>query len=301
MNFRIFKYIFLYVIYSQTVLAIDPIYEGENGIRAINTMSVPPWQKAGFPSIQTNATFDFSTQILRLPVVNVGESIFSATLQLIKISGSPLGIGFKLITAELSEETSPTRAAFFPETGKVVIPEIDLLNTNNNTNKVSVQMVLMPTIEPYTFEVTLLDPQPTPIYLAMTVHLEGWDANKKNLFKQYSKKIREYAQLANNYGAHLSWEARNIIKPSSIFDDNVLGELIDMNSDTVGVHADIGGPVSDGLGWTDATFQAELESMVAGIAKCQPSCRILVIPNLLCTFMGALPPNPQGIYTTVMI
>ena len=74
-----------------------------------------------------------------------------------------------------------------------------------------------------------------------------------------------------------------------------------MNSDTVGVHADIGGPVSDGLGWTDATFQAELESMVAGIAKCQPTCRILVIPNLLCTFMGALPPNPQGIYTTVMI
>ena len=30
-------------------------------------------------------------------------------------------------------------------------------------------------------------------------------------------------------------------------------------------------------------------------AKCQPTCRIFMISNLLCKFMGALPPNPQGI------
>ena len=36
-------------------------------------------------------------------------------------------------------------------------------------------------------------------------------------------------------------------------------------------------------------------------AKCQPTCRIFVINNLRCKFMGALPPNPQGIFTTVMI
>ncbi len=106
-------------------------------------------------------------------------------------------------------------------------------------------------------------PQTTPIYLAMTVHLEGWSAEEKNVFEQYSQKIREYAQLANKYGAHLSWEARNIVKPSFVFGDNVLGELIDVNGDTVGLHADIGGPVNNGPDWTDATFQVELESMVA--------------------------------------
>lgn len=221
MNFRIFNFIILYVIYSQTILAIDPVYDGENGIRAqvfatnclfchsseltgsqrngapsnvnwdtfsaatargdraivraVNQMSMPPsfsgiptlnqeqkeailaWQQADFPRIQTNATFDFSSQILTLPVVSVEESIFSATLQLITIPGSPLGFGFELITAELSEETSPTAATFFPETGTVEMPEIDLLNTSDNANKVSVQMVLIPNIEPFTFEVTLVD------------------------------------------------------------------------------------------------------------------------------------------------
>ena len=221
MSFRIFNFIILYVIYSQTVLAIEPVYDGENGIRAqvfatnclfchsseltgsqrngapsnvnwdtfsaaaergdraivraVNQMSMPPafrgiptlnqeqkgamlaWQQAGFPRIQTNATFDFTSQILTLPVINVGESIFSATLQLITIPSSPLGFGFELITAELSEETSTTAASFSPETGIVEMPEIDLLNTNDNANKVSVQMILMPNTAPFTFEVTLVD------------------------------------------------------------------------------------------------------------------------------------------------
>ena len=53
----------------------------------------------------------------------------------------------------------------------------------------------------------------------------------------------------------------------------------------------------------EITFQIldEFALKISDNAKCQPTCRILVIPNLLCTFMGALPPNPQGIYTTVMI
>ena len=33
-------------------------------------------------------------------------------------------------------------------------------------------------------------------------------------------------------------------------------------------------------------------SMPGDIAKCQPTCRIFVISNLLCKFMGALPPKP---------
>jgi len=34
------------------------------------------WQQAGFIRIQTNATFNFSNQILILPLINVSESIF---------------------------------------------------------------------------------------------------------------------------------------------------------------------------------------------------------------------------------
>jgi len=221
MNFRLFNFIILYVIFSHTVQAIEPVYDGENGIRAqvfatnclfchsseltgsqrngapsnvnwdtflaaaekgdraivraVDQMSMPPasrglptlnqqqkeamlaWQQADFPRTQTNATFDFSNQILTLPVVHVGESVFSATLQLITIPGSPLGFGFVLETAELSEEISTTAATFFPETGTVEMPEIDLLNTNDNANKVSVQMVLVPNTGPFTFEVTLVD------------------------------------------------------------------------------------------------------------------------------------------------
>lgn len=220
MNFRLFNFIILYIIYSHTVLAIDPVYEGENGIRAqvfasnclfchsseltgsqrngapssvnwdtylaavekgdraivraVNQMSMPPsfrgfptlnqeqkdamqaWQQSGFPRIQTNATFDFSSETLSLPVVNVGESIFSATLKLISIHGSPLGFGFVLETAELSEETSATAATFSPETGTVEIPEIDLLNSNDSENKVNVQMILVPNTAPFTFEVTFV-------------------------------------------------------------------------------------------------------------------------------------------------
>jgi len=221
MIFRLFNFIILYVIYSHTVFAIDPVYDGDNGIRAqvfatnclfchsseltgsqrngaptnvnwdtysaaaekgdraivraVEQMGMPPffsrlptlnqeqkeamlaWQQAGFPRIQTNATFDFSNQKLTLPVVNVNELIYSVTLQLITIPGSALGFGFKLETAELIEETSTTAAIFLPETNVVEMPEIDLLNTSDNANKVSVQMVLMPNIEPFTFEVTLVD------------------------------------------------------------------------------------------------------------------------------------------------
>ena len=221
MNFRLYNFIILYIIYSHTVLAIEPFYDGENGVRtqvfatnclfchsseltgserngapssvnwdtysaaaergdrtivrAVNQMSMPPtfsvlptlnqeqkeamlaWQQAGFPRIQTNATFDFSSQILTLPVVNAGEATYSVTLQLITIPANVPGFGFELITAELSEETSTTAATFFPETSTVEMPEIDLLNTNDSANKVSVLMTLIPNMTRLTFEVTLVD------------------------------------------------------------------------------------------------------------------------------------------------
>ena len=221
MNFRLFGFIILYAIYSHTVLAIDPVYEGDNGIRAqvfatnclfchsselsgsqrsgapsnvnwdtysaalekadraivraVDQMSMPPffsrlptlnqeqkeamlaWQQAGFPRIQSNATFDFSSLKMTLPVVNVGESVYSVTLQLVSLPDSTLGFGFELETAELSEETSVTAATFFPETGIVEMPEIDLLNNDASGDKVNAQMMLIPDTLPLTFEIILVE------------------------------------------------------------------------------------------------------------------------------------------------
>ena len=96
------------------------------------------------------------------------------------------------------------------------------------------------------------------LHLAIAVHLEGWNLMNPEVFSNYVEKIRSYAQLANSYGAHLSWEARNLIAPSQNFGDNILAELITVNGDTVGLHADIGGPVQNGPPWNDMSFQAKL-------------------------------------------
>jgi len=101
------------------------------------------WQQAGFPENQSNATFDFANLILTLPVVNVGELTYRATLKLIEIPGSASGFGFILETAELTDNTSATAAIFIQETGIVEMPEIDLLNNNESSNKVNAQMQLI--------------------------------------------------------------------------------------------------------------------------------------------------------------
>jgi hypothetical protein len=107
---------------------------------------------------------------------------------------------------------------------------------------------------------TVLDATP-PLYLALTVHLEGWNVQVPGVFANYADKIRAYAELANSHGAHLSWEARNIVEPSQLFGDNILAELIATNGDTVGLHADIGGPLPGGQAWTEVSYQAALEAM----------------------------------------
>lgn len=144
-------------------------------MRAVDRMSMPPsfsglptlnqeqkevmlaWQRAGFPRIQSNATFDFSNLKMTLPVVNVGELIYSATLQLVTIPNTTLGFGFELERAVLREETSATAATFFPETGIVEMPEIDLLNNDDSGDKANAQMIVIPGAEPLTFEVILVD------------------------------------------------------------------------------------------------------------------------------------------------
>ena len=222
MKIRLSKFLYLFLIMSHSVFAIEPVYEGEDGIRAqvfatnclachsselsgaqrngapsavnydtfsaasekadravaraVELLTMPPsfsslpklnqeqqdamlaWQQAGFPSgNQTNnASFDFANQVLTLPVVNVGDSTYKATLKLIPLSGSPLGFGFVLETASLTEETSTAAATFNAETGLVEITEIDLLNSADSSNKVNAQMALIPGTTPFQFEVTSL-------------------------------------------------------------------------------------------------------------------------------------------------
>ncbi len=209
MKNRSLIFIILCFIFSQSVFAIDSVYEGEDGIRAkvfetnclachsselsgsqrnnapsgvnfdtflsaiekadravvrsVDRMNMPPsffglptldqeqkdamlaWQQAGFPenlTTQTNATYDFNLLLLTLPVVNVGESTFVATLKLISLPGSSFGFGFILETADLIEESSATAASFIPATGVVEIPLVDLLNSGENLNPKTAKLLL---------------------------------------------------------------------------------------------------------------------------------------------------------------
>ncbi len=220
MKFR-FVYIFSFcLIISSDVFAIDPVYEGENGIlakvfsinclfchssektgssrngapshvnldtyeaaleyadraiiRAVNEMSMPPifsvlpglnqeqkaamlaWQQAGFPKFSTQATFDFSTQMLNLPIMVVGDLNYRVELRLIEISSSAFGVGFELVSAHLTELSSESAAMYNPETGVVQMPDIHLLNHNDISDKVSAQMLLIPDTDILQFELTEL-------------------------------------------------------------------------------------------------------------------------------------------------
>ncbi len=140
--------------------------KGDRAIaRAVNQMSMPPvfsgipsltqeqkdamlaWQEAGFPQFadtEINATFDFSTLILDLPVVIVGNDKFSVTLNLFELPGSAFGFGFALQGAEPTSADSDKAATFAFDTGIVDIPEVELLNSGLANNKVSLQIQLIP-------------------------------------------------------------------------------------------------------------------------------------------------------------
>ncbi len=210
MIIRMFLLTVLALCFASASLAIEPVYEGEDGIRnkvfasnclachasnlvgvqrngapaglnwdvyetskdrgnriivrAVQQMSMPPsfssvpalnqeqknaltaWQQAGFPRIMEMteaANYDFSTLALTLPVVHVGDLIYKAVLQLVERPGSPTGFGFQLVMAELVETDSPTAAIFNTETGVVLMPEIQLLNGDAVSDKVSAEMGLV--------------------------------------------------------------------------------------------------------------------------------------------------------------
>lgn len=146
-------------------------------MRAVDEMTMPPlssglpslnqqqkeallkWQETGFLTGQTSsntsmAIFDFSSFVLIIPVIYVNDLTYQATFKLINIPNSPLGFGFILESADLTNKISETSAIFSPEEGVLKIPEIILLNSNDGSSKVEAEMQLKPNSSPMQFEVT---------------------------------------------------------------------------------------------------------------------------------------------------
>ncbi len=109
-----------------------------------------------------------------------------------------------------------------------------------------------PTVQP--------DSSPPPMYLSLTVHLEGWPVDKREGFEKYVSLIREYSDLSHQYGARFTWETQNLIQPSIDFGDNILKELQVERGDGVGIHADAGGK-ADQQGLSQESFTAEIQGM----------------------------------------
>jgi hypothetical protein len=143
-------------------------------VRAVEEESMPPdgsgipklneeqkaamlaWQEAGFPrgadTTSTDATFDVGSTLLKLPVVNVGNEKYNATLRLIPFESSPTGYGFVLENAELTTASSETAATYNPETGEVLIPSVDVIqNGAVQEQATNVELTLVPGSDPMTF------------------------------------------------------------------------------------------------------------------------------------------------------
>lgn len=108
----------------------------------------------GFSNISTQATYSLDTTILTLPVVNVGNQTFRATLRLTDLDSSPTGFGFVLESAGLTTASSENAATFFPETGQVILPFVDLIQNGTSQGVVSAEMALVAGSDPLLFNLT---------------------------------------------------------------------------------------------------------------------------------------------------
>jgi cytochrome c5 len=143
-------------------------------VRAVEEESMPPtgsgipklndeqkaamlaWQDAGFPqeaaATSADATFDLTGNTLKLPVVIVGSQKFNATLRLIPLESSPTGYGFVLENAEQTTASSDAPATYTPETGKVLIPSVDVIqNGTVQDQATNVELTLVAGSDPMTF------------------------------------------------------------------------------------------------------------------------------------------------------
>ena len=141
-------------------------------VRAVEEMAMPPiasgpllneeqraamlaWQSAGFPkdAITTAASTDptFDGTRLRIPVVNIGNQKFNATLRLIPLESSPTGNGFVLENAALTTASSSNPATANPATGKVFVPSVAVIQNGTDIGTVNIQLTLIPGSDPMTF------------------------------------------------------------------------------------------------------------------------------------------------------
>lgn len=107
-----------------------------------------------FPIISPPATYNYSSGIMTLPVVNVGDQKFRATLKLIPLLTSPSNSGFVLDSAEPTTASSEDAATYNPETGQVVLPVIKVMQNGVRLGQMFTDMELVPGSNPLLFNIT---------------------------------------------------------------------------------------------------------------------------------------------------
>jgi cytochrome c5 len=161
-----------YDTYEETVpnadLAIAEMNEGAmppfgSGLPLLNQEQITAmlaWQSAGFPKTSPVANYSYDNAILTLPVVNVGDQKYYATLRLTPFTDSPTGIGFLLESAEQTTASLDNEATYFPETGQVILPFVDLIQNDISQGQVSAELALVPDSNPMLFILTSYTPIP---------------------------------------------------------------------------------------------------------------------------------------------
>jgi len=96
----------------------------------------------------------FDGTLLTIPVVTVGSQKFRATLKLIPLEGSPTGYGFELDSATPTTASSKHPATFDSETGKVLIPWVDVMENGARTSSKDAQLTLIAGSDPMRFSLT---------------------------------------------------------------------------------------------------------------------------------------------------
>lgn len=242
-------------------------------VRAVEQGSMPPdasgipklneeqkaamlaWQSAGFPQgaavTSTNATLDIDSNTLKLPVVNVGSQKFNATLRLIPLESSLTGYGFVLENATLTTASSDTAATYTAETGKVLIPSVDVIQNGTVINHATnAELTLVAGTDPMTFS---LDKSGLKI---PTTALFSYEANKLgipvvNVGAQKFSALLKLIQLPSS--------------PTGLGFELEAAQLTTLNSDTPATYDPVTGIVTLPLielqrnGVTESSVSAEMQ------------------------------------------